>query len=262
MRIVAIIPARYWSTRFRGKPLALIGGKPMIQWVYEKASACRIIQRTIVATDEPDIARAVERFGGEAAITAATHQTGTDRVAEVARQLDADVIVNLQGDEPLVPPEAVEAAIGCLLQDERVGLSTLKTRLRDASEISDPNIVKVVTDQSGMALYFSRSPIPWAPAGSACGLYYRHIGLYVYRRAALLHLAGLPPSFLEQTERLEQLRVLENGYPIRVAETDYYPIGVDVPGDIDKIERFLNMPPQPLHRHDAGMGCKIVGQAP
>jgi len=245
MRIVAIIPARYWSTRFRGKPLALIRGKPMIQWVYEKARACRVIDRTIVATDEPDIAQVVERFGGEAALTAATHATGTERVAAVARQLDADVVVNLQGDEPLVPPEAIEAAVSCLLQDERVGLSTLKTRLRDDSEINDPNIVKVVTDRAGLALYFSRSPIPWAPAGSACGLLYRHIGLYVYQRNFLLQLAGMPPSPLEQAESLEQLRALENGYPIKVAETDYYPIGVDVPGDIDKIERFLSMAPPP-----------------
>jgi len=239
MNIVAIIPARYGSTRFRGKPLAAIHGKPMIQWVYENVVQCGCIDRVIVATDNEDIAAAVKDFRGEFCMTSSTHATGTDRIAEVAGTLDARLIVNVQGDEPLLPPEAIRLAVTPLMEDESIPMGTLKTKLHTESDIADPHIVKVVTDSSGFALYFSRAPIPCVQSEYITVDFFKHIGLYVYRKDFLCTFAGLAQSPLEKAERLEQLRVLENGYPIKVVETDSDPVGVDVPDDIARVERLL-----------------------
>jgi len=239
MKVAAIIPARMGSTRFPGKPLARICGKPMIQHVYEKAVACKLIEHVVVATDDKAVEQAVQAFGGEVLMTSCDHQTGTDRVAEVARILDAEIIVNIQGDEPLLPPDAIEKAIRPMIEDASIVMSTLKTALRPEDDPHDPNIVKVATDVHGHALYFSRSPIPFRRNDTPAAQLYRHIGLYVFRRSFLFEFTTLPQTPLEQTESLEQLRALEHGHSIFVAETLYYPLGVDVPSDIDRVEAIL-----------------------
>ncbi|MGW8311636.1 MAG: 3-deoxy-manno-octulosonate cytidylyltransferase [Desulfuromonadales bacterium] len=246
MSVSVIIPARYASTRFPGKPLAEICGKPMIQWVYERSALSGLVDQVIVATDDDRIIHAVESFGGKAVLTRADHPTGTDRLAEVAAGLDAQLIVNVQGDEPLIEPAMIRAVVSPLLADHTIPMGTLKTPLTSLSEYHDPNVVKVVTDQQGFALYFSRAPIPY-PRDITNGLdrdwprlaTAKHIGLYVYRRDFLLRYPTLEPTPLEKQECLEQLRALEHGYRIRVAETALAGHGVDSPGDIARVEAFL-----------------------
>jgi len=239
--VVVVIPARYESTRLPGKPLADLQGKPMIQRVYERAARAEGIARVVVATDDARICRAVEDFGGEVIMTGAMHRTGTDRIAEAAGQLDADLIVNVQGDLPLLEPEAVSKAVAPLLLEPSLSMSTLKTPLRSLEELRNPNVVKVVTDRDGCALYFTRSPVPFwrdgAPEGQV--LAYRHIGLYVYRRDFLLTFTALPPTPLEQAESLEQLRALECGFRIRVVEVEAASIEVDTPADLEKARALL-----------------------
>ncbi|MEI6125985.1 MAG: 3-deoxy-manno-octulosonate cytidylyltransferase [Pseudomonadota bacterium] len=239
MKAVAVIPARYGSTRFEGKPLAMLSGKPMVQWVYENAASCALIDQVIVATDDHRIARAVQEFGGTVRLTASTHETGTDRVAEAARDIDAEIIVNIQGDEPLLPREAIRQAVEPLLDAMTISMGTLKTKIRDFEDITNINVVKVVTDARGFALYFSRSAIPYAKAEDTPSDIFRHIGLYAYRKDFLMKFTELPQSSLEKAESLEQLRALEYGYAIKVVETQYYPVGVDVPEDVARVERLL-----------------------
>ncbi|MDA8413373.1 MAG: 3-deoxy-manno-octulosonate cytidylyltransferase [Desulfobacteraceae bacterium] len=249
MKITAVIPARYASTRFPGKALADIGGKPMIQHVYERTCRASLVTRVIVATDDPRIADVVARIGGEVIMTSASHETGTDRLAEVALGLDSDLVVNVQGDEPLIDPAMIDQAIEPFLADPELRMGTLKTRILCLHDFLSPNVVKVVTDVNGYALYFSRSPLPffrdkWQDLKDdsfACGkmLCYKHVGLYVYRRDYLLQFAALPPTFLEISEKLEQLRAVEHGVRIRVVETEFTSIGVDTPEDLNKAqERF------------------------
>ncbi len=240
MRITAIIPARFASSRFPGKPLQLILGKTMIERVYRQVVRTPSVNRVIVATDDLRILQAVRDFGGEAVMTRTDHATGTDRLAEVASSLEADLIVNIQGDEPLIDPRMIESAIAPLMADSRIPMGTLKTAIDNQQEFQDPNVVKVVTDQNGFALYFSRSPIPHDRDSELSFVNaYKHIGLYVYQRKFLLKYASLPPTRLETLEKLEQLRVLEHGYRIHVAETDMISIGVDVPDDVFRVERQL-----------------------
>jgi 3-deoxy-manno-octulosonate cytidylyltransferase (CMP-KDO synthetase) len=244
MQVVAVIPARYASTRFPGKPLVPILGKPMIQWVYERTCQARLVDRVIVATDDRRIADAVAAFSGECCMTSADHPTGTDRLAEVAGQLDAELIVNVQGDEPLIDPEMIDQAIRPLLEDATIDMGTLAAPILHEEEFHNPNVVKVVCDRNGFALYFSRSPIPCerdrtALTSVAALTAWKHIGLYVYRRKFLLRFAGLPETRLEQLEKLEQLRALEHGVPIKVVETAGTSIGVDTPEDLARIETRL-----------------------
>lgn len=252
MKITAIIPARYASTRFPGKALAEIAGKPMIQHVYERTSQAKFVSRTIVATDDQRIADAINMIGGEAIMTSTDHETGTDRLAEVAENLDSDIIVNVQGDEPLIDPNTIDQAIEPLTIDSSILMGTIKTRVKCLHDFLSPNVVKVVTDCNGNALYFSRSPLPffrdkWQDLkddsfASGKLLCYKHIGLYVYRRNFLLRFASMPPTFLEISEKLEQLRALENGIRIRVVETGFESIGVDTPDDLVKAEqRYLKL---------------------
>lgn len=249
MNITAVIPARYASTRFPGKALAEIGGKPMIQHVYERTSRASLVSNVIVATDDARIQQAVAGFGGVCRMTRPDHDTGTDRLAEVAEGLDADIIVNVQGDEPLIEPEMIDQAIHPFLSDPALQMGTLKTQIRCLHDFLSPNVVKVVTDREGDALYFSRSPLPffrdkWQDlkdeSFSSGKLHcYKHVGLYVYRRDFLVKFAAMPPTFLETSEKLEQLRALENGVRIRVVETGFESIGVDTPDDLVKArERF------------------------
>ena len=252
LAIVAIIPARYAATRLPGKPLSTIHGKTMIERVYERARAARRIERVLVATDDERIAGAVRGFGGEAVLTSARHASGTDRVAEAARGLLAEIVVNVQGDEPLIDPAHIDAVAAALADDRGVEIATLSLPLGSTDEMLAPSVVKVVTDESGDALYFSRSPIPHvrqegsggpreaAAAAVAAGLARRHAGLYGFRREALLRFAALPVSALEAAEGLEQLRALAHGMRIRVVPVAGEPgVAVDTPEDLERVRALL-----------------------
>lgn len=239
-RVVAIIPARYASTRLPGKPLAPIAGKPMIQHVYERTARAAGVARTLVATDDERIAEAVRAFGGDLVMTG-THATGTDRLAEVARGLDAEILVNVQGDLPLIDPTALASCVAAFEADATVEMASLMTPIRDDAEFRSPHVVKVVTGADGCALYFSRSPLPYWRGARAddAPLGRRHIGLYAYRRTALLMLASSPRSPLERAEELEQLRALERGMRIRMIEVDSAPPEVDTPEDLERVRRLV-----------------------
>ena len=240
MKVLGVIPARYASTRFQGKALADLLGKPMVQHVYERASKCETLDGLIVATDDQRIFDAVKGFGGEAALTG-EHPSGTDRIAEVAGRVDAEILVDVQGDEPLIEPAMIDEAVEPLLRDDGIDLGTLAYRIRSKEEYLNPNVVKVVMDKAWFAMYFSRSPIPCVKLGgwSEDVPAYRHVGLYVYRRHALLDFAQMPPSQLEMLEGLEQLRFLENGYRMKIVETCYKPVGVDTPEDLETVKRIM-----------------------
>jgi len=241
---IAIIPARYAAKRLPGKPLVTLAGKSMIERVWARVSRARKISRVIVATDDERILQAVAAFGGEAVMTRAEHRSGTERVAEVAATAirgGDDIFVNVQGDEPLIDPEAVDAAVEAVESDEQVLIATLAIPITRPADIMDPNIVKVVLDFDDNALYFSRAPIPWfrdreAPVHAR---HLKHLGLYSFRRAALLDFPTLPLGDLERVEQLEQLRWMENGYKIRVAETSHDSISVDVAEDVARVEELL-----------------------
>jgi len=239
--IWAVIPARYAAVRLPGKPLAIIAGKPMIQRVWERVSKARRIAKVVVATDDERIRSAVQSFGGEAIMTRPNHMNGTSRIAEVAASSHADIFLNIQGDEPLIAPEAVDTLAECIAEDEAIALATLAVALKNPADIMDPNICKVVLDFDDNALYFSRAPIPWVrdSAGKVHAQHRKHLGLYAYRRDALLEYETLPPGELERIEQLEQLRWLENGYKIRVAETSHDSVSVDVPEDIPRVEKLI-----------------------
>ena len=238
-RIVAVIPARYLSTRLPGKPLALIEGKTMIEHVCRQVEQARAVDAVIVATDDERVARVVDGFGGTAVMTSPSHATGTDRLAEVARELNSEIIVNVQGDEPLIAPEAIDAAIGPLVDRPEDLVSTLRRRIEDQSDLGNPSVVKVVVDAEGYALYFTRAQIPFVRPGQAAPVAWRHMGLYVYRRAFLLKVAAWPQTPLELAEGLEQLRVLEHGHRIRTVETTADTVGVDTPEDLERVRQLV-----------------------
>ncbi len=245
MRVTAVIPARYASTRFEGKALADIMGKPMVQRVYERTARASLVSGVIVATDDRRIEDAVRAFGGRVEMTSPSHETGTDRLAEVAERIDSEIIVNVQGDEPLIEPAMIDEAIRPLVEDGSVLMGTLKCRIRNLHDFLSPNVVKVVTDRDGFALYFSRSPLPFfrdkwndlKDEAFASGrlLCYKHVGIYVYRREFLIRYAHMTQTHLERSEKLEQLRALENGCRIKVVETEHESIGVDSPADLEKV---------------------------
>jgi 3-deoxy-manno-octulosonate cytidylyltransferase (CMP-KDO synthetase) len=208
----------------------------MLQHVYERASQARYLISTIIATDDERVFRAARAFGARVVMTREDHVSGTDRVAEVASTEGADIVVNIQGDEPLIDPAAIDAAVLPLVHDEQIVMGTLSKRIEDPREVSNPNVVKVVTDLAGDAIYFSRLPLPFdRDSGGKNGVHYKHVGLYVYRRDFLLAYSALPQGPLEKAERLEQLRALENGYKIRVTETEYESLGVDTPEDFVRV---------------------------
>ncbi|HLH17524.1 MAG TPA: 3-deoxy-manno-octulosonate cytidylyltransferase [Bryobacteraceae bacterium] len=247
-KILGVIPARFSSSRFPGKALAPIGSKPMLQHVWERASEARYLSSIIVATDDERIVRAAREFGARVRMTRADHPSGTDRVAEVASAENCEIVVNIQGDEPLIDPGAIDAAILPLVHEPEILMGTLKKRVEDEREAADPNVVKVVTDRNGDAIYFSRLPIPYyrdGIGGQGSGIrgdnaHYKHIGLYVYRRDFLLGYPELPVGPLETAERLEQLRALENGFRIRVVETEYESLGVDTPEDLERVSHLFS----------------------
>jgi 3-deoxy-manno-octulosonate cytidylyltransferase (CMP-KDO synthetase) len=235
VRVVGVIPARFASTRLPGKPLQEIVGKPMIQHVYENASRSKTLEDLLVATDDERIVAAVEGFGGRAVLTSRDHATGTDRVAEVVRGMDVEIVVNIQGDEPFVHPGMIDEVVAPLLEDPALPMCTSMHEITDAKDFSNTNVVKVVVDRSGNALYFSRSLIPY-PRRTEGHRAFEHIGMYAYRRDFLLAYAAMPQTPLEKLESLEQLRVLENGYRLRVVETreDYIPLSVDTQEDLER----------------------------
>ena len=252
MNIFAFIPARYQSSRFPGKPLAMIAGKPMIQHTYERALACPELSAVYVATDDDRILECVKGFGGKALMTRGDHVSGTDRIAEAAQKIgveDQDLVVNIQGDQPAFQPEVVSAMIAPLVADETIPMSTLKCRIRDENDVTNPNHVKVVTDNRGFALYFSRCPIPFCRDANPDRVHYKHLGFYCFRMNFLLKFTALPEGKLESLEKLEQLRALENGYRISVPESMYDSIEVDVPDDVGAIEECLNGNPQSAIRN-------------
>jgi 3-deoxy-manno-octulosonate cytidylyltransferase (CMP-KDO synthetase) len=240
MRVVGLIPARWASKRFPGKALVDLCGKPLIQHVVERASRAKSLSEVIVATDDARIAEVVRGFGGKIQMTSAAHPSGTDRIAEVAQDLACDLVVNIQGDEPLIDPAEIDAAAAPLLTDPSIPMGTLACPLA-LEQAADPNAVKVVVGLNGFALYFSRAPIPYLRDGHQGGAspYLLHIGLYVYRREVLLRLARLAPTPLEERERLEQLRALEHGIRIRVVATEKRSIGVDTPEDLERVRRMM-----------------------
>ena len=240
---VAVIPVRYDSTRLPGKPLADIAGQTMIERVYRRAERAHSVDKVIVATDDSRIADAVQSFGGEIYLTRSDHLTGSDRLAEVAESLTCDVIVNVQGDEPLLDPGLIDAVLSRLRTDPSANIVTARCAITVSSEFTNPNIVKVVVTEDDCALYFSRAPIPHHPrekeiAGTILG--YKHIGLYAYKRTTLLELGHLTPTVLEEAEQLEQLRALQYGYRIATIKTDTHSIGVDTAEDLDEVRRLVS----------------------
>jgi 3-deoxy-manno-octulosonate cytidylyltransferase (CMP-KDO synthetase) len=233
-KAIGVIPVRYGSNRFPGKPLAAILGKPMIQWVYEGARESRRLERIIVATDDDRIAAAASGFGAEVLMTSPEHASGTDRVAEAAGATDAEIILNIQGDEPLVRGGMLDSLVEALGEGE-AGMATLMAKVKDISLLGDPHIVKVVSDAAGYALLFSRAPLPFG----ATDYFHQHIGIYAYRRDLLLGYGRLPASRLESVERLEQLRALEAGVKIRMVEIERPTLSVDSPRDIISVEHHL-----------------------
>jgi 3-deoxy-manno-octulosonate cytidylyltransferase (CMP-KDO synthetase) len=239
-KILGVIPARFASTRFPGKVLAQIAAKTMLQHVYERASLCTYLTSVMIATDDDRVYTVARSFGARVRMTRSDHLSGTDRAAEVASAEDAEIVVNIQGDEPLISPAAIDAAILPLVHEPELVMATLKKRIEDRREITDPNVVKVVTNRSGDAIYFSRCAIPFDRETSGNTPYFKHIGLYVYRRDFLLAYPALPVGPLEFAERLEQLRALENGFRIRVVETEYESLGVDTPEDLERVSRLFD----------------------
>jgi 3-deoxy-manno-octulosonate cytidylyltransferase (CMP-KDO synthetase) len=246
-KVIAVIPARWGSSRFPGKPLALIKGKPMIQWVFEQTSRAKSVSEVIIATDDSRILDAVNKFGGNAVMTSANHESGTDRVAEVIRNKNCEIVVNVQGDEPLIPPVNIDLVVQPLLEGIPESTVTLRILIKSYDNLMDRNITKVVVNKSSSALYFSKAMIPWdrddtiqnSSVDPLKPFWYKHIGLYAYRKNFLMEFGHLPTSGLEQIEKLEQLRILENGYNIKVVETNLDSIGVDCEEDLVVIEKRL-----------------------
>jgi 3-deoxy-manno-octulosonate cytidylyltransferase (CMP-KDO synthetase) len=236
---VAVIPARYHSTRLPGKPLADIHGRPMVEHVYRRACEARSVSRVMVATDDLRVFETVRAFGGDVVMTSPHHRTGSERVAEVAAGLSASLIVNVQGDEPLMAAEIIDAAVAACAGTPDVVMSTVRRVIDDPADLDNPAVVKVVTDLAGRALYFTRARVPYPREPGAGTVCYKHIGLYVYRREFLLHLTGLAPTPLERAESLEQLRALEHGFPIVTVETTADAMGVDTPDDLERIRRVV-----------------------
>ncbi len=239
MKVICVIPARFASTRLPGKPLALIAGKPMIQHVYTKACQAKLPEEVIVATDDQKVVEVVQGFGGNVVMTSSEHPSGTDRLAEVALNYpDVDVIVNVQGDEPMITPQVIDALAEAFIKDPNLSMATLKT-LMEPEEYDNPNVVKVITDLNDYALYFSRSLVPYPRKKTADFKVYKHIGIYAYRRDFLLQYAVLEPTPLEQIESLEQLRVLENGFKIKVINSDFHGIGIDTKEDFEAVNKLF-----------------------
>jgi len=260
-RAIGIIPARYGSTRLPGKPLVLLGGKPLIYWVWKQAGRAKSLTEVLVATDDSRVKRAVEEFGGKAVLTSVSFASGSDRVAAVARNLNYDIVVNIQGDEPLIDFSAIDQVVSLLKADEDAEMATLMSPITDLQELLNPNVVKVVTDQRGYAVYFSRAPLPYPRVKGLPHLglhelieqrpellkhFYRHVGMYAYRSDFLKSFAKWGPSRLELLEDLEQLRAIEHGAKIKVGESRAITLGIDTPEDLERIRSLVGNNPKLL----------------
>ena len=241
MKAIGVIPARWGSTRFEGKILALLNGRPMIEHVWRQVKKAKLLEDVIIACDDERILKAAKDFGAKAVMTAKDHESGTDRIAEAAAHVSVDVVVNIQGDEPLIDPAVIDSLADALLKDKTLSMATVIKRLASEEDLKNPNVVKAVIDQHKNALYFSRSPIPYNRAAKpfAQSVYYKHLGLYAYRKDFLMGFKNLPFSQLEATEKLEQLRVLDAGYKIRTIETEHETIGVDTPEDLARVQELM-----------------------
>jgi len=239
MKVIGVIPARWASKRFEGKVLAPLAGKPMIQHVWERASQCKLIDELLIACDDEKILKASKGFGAKAVLTSPKHCCGTDRIAEVVERMDVDIVVNIQGDEPLVSPESIDALISSMMADEDCLMGTLIKIISNKNELHDPNVVKVVIDSKSNALYFSRALIPFQREPQGDVSYYKHFGIYAFRKNFLFVFKDLPKSNLERIEKLEQLRVIDNGYKIKTVLTDMESMGVDTPEDLKIVENLL-----------------------
>ena len=234
MEAVGVIPARYASTRFEGKVLKDLCGKPVIQHVYERAKKAKMLDDLIIAADDDRIIRVVEEFGGKVVFTSKSHTTGTDRLAEVVNALDVKVVVNIQGDEPLINPRVIDDLVRAMQKEPGIAMATVVKKSTSEDEFRSPDVVKAVLDDKNYAMYFSRSPVPaLLKPGSEGAYFYKHLGIYAYNKDFLFTFKKLPASYLEKGERLEQLRALENGYKIKVIETDFETVGVDTPADLE-----------------------------
>ena len=238
MKAIGVIPARFSSTRFAGKVLADLGGKPVVQHVWERAKDSKLLDDLIIAADDERVIEAAKGFDAKVVYTSPDQPSGTDRLIEVVNPIDVEVIINIQGDEPMVRPEMIDELARTVLEDKDIYMATLAKRIEDKADINNPNIVKLVKDKNGFALYFSRSVIPH-PRFKTVTPYFKHIGLYAYRKDFLFEFANLPKSHLEMTEGLEQLRVLESGYKIKVVETKFDTIGIDTPEDLEKAQAAM-----------------------
>jgi 3-deoxy-manno-octulosonate cytidylyltransferase (CMP-KDO synthetase) len=265
MKIVAVIPARWQSTRLKEKVLADIGGKPMLQHVWERVKKAHEVDEVIVACDKEKVMKAAEAFGAKCMFTSPEHSSGTDRLSEVAGSVEADVYINVQADEPMINPLMIDQLAQVFEYEKNILMATLIKRIDKNDDIADPNVVKVVVDRKGFALYFSRSPIPYmrrdglntdergiVDEGQVTGGYYKHIGLYSYTKDFLFTYRNLPRSVLEMDEKLEQLRVLEHGYKIKTIETRYDVIGVDTQEDLDKVRKIFDEEKEGTNNGDAG----------
>ena len=241
MDVIGVIPARYSSTRFAGKVLADIMGKPMLQHVWERAKLSRMLDDLIIACDDEIILKAANKFGAKAVMTSKEHTCGTDRISEVVNPIDVKVIINIQGDEPLIHPMMIDSVARALLEDHSINMATISKKIEDPMQVFDPNVVKVVVDKNNFALYFSRAPIPFLAPNAEIDqvTYYKHIGLYAYTKDFLFTYKNLPSSNLEKTEKLEQLRVLSEGFKIKVIETTFDTVGVDTVQDLEKVKEQL-----------------------
>ncbi|MCM8797209.1 MAG: 3-deoxy-manno-octulosonate cytidylyltransferase [Candidatus Omnitrophica bacterium] len=242
MQVIGVIPSRYSSSRFEGKVIADLLGKPMIQHVWERAKQAKTLDEVIIACDDERVAKVAVGFGAKVTMTSKDHACGTDRISEVVNPLDVEIVINIQADEPLIHPTMIDNVALCLLEDKNICMATAMKKIEDSATLVDPHVVKVVVDKNNFALYFSRAAIPFQARNSEVKnpVYYKHIGLYGYTKDFLFTYKNLPVSNLEKIERLEQLRVLENGFRIKVIETKYDTIGVDTPDDLEKVKAFLS----------------------
>lgn len=247
MDVIGVIPARYSSTRFEAKVLADICGKPMIQHVWERAKLSKLLDDLIIACDDERIANIAKEFGASVVLTSKDHACGTDRIIEVVNPIDVNIVINIQGDEPLIHPMMIDTVAQALLDTPSVSVATIMKRIENLQEVGDGNVVKVVVDKNNFALYFSRAPIPFRAENSAVKspAYYKHIGLYGYTKDFLFTYKNLPVSNLEQTEKLEQLRILHEGFRIKVIETKYDTVGVDTPEDLERVKNYLQNQEKP-----------------
>lgn len=238
-KVVGVIPARYESTRLKHKLLRSLYGKTLLQWTWESARGARLLDKLIIACDHSELEDAARKFKAEVLLTSTSHTSGTDRIAEAVRDIDAKIVINIQADEPLIHPTAIDSLVQEMLSNSNLNMATVKKSIEQKEQINNPNVVKVICDKDNFAIYFSRLPIPYCRQEKIAGVYYKHLGIYAYTKDFLYTFKNLPPSRLEKAEKLEQLRAVEAGYKIKVIETKFDSLGVDTEEDLQNLEKIL-----------------------